>query len=100
PETGDVDHYASSLEEWADYLLQNYPEDTGWPLAHEWQSLNRPLKPCERLLPKQPFVLGGDYIVQNLVPVEAEEAMNKWANIFSAIRSVPEGVPVTLSGWL
>ncbi len=59
PENGSVTSYAHTIEEWAKRLLENYEEDTAWPLAHEWQVSNGILPPNMRLLPKIPFVLGG-----------------------------------------
>ena len=100
PECGGVSHYAKSLEDWAKQLLQNYEEDTAWPLAHEWQLLNGVLPPNMRLLPKLPFVLGGDYEADNLIAVECTQAMEFWAKLFEAIGNVPDGQSVTLDGWL
>lgn len=100
PESGTVQHYAASLDAWAKTLLANYAEDTGWPLAHEWQLLHGPLALSQRLLPRQPFVLGGDYVVENLVAVDNIQAMQHWGALFQAIRHVPEGERITVSGWL
>lgn len=100
PESGTVQHYAASLDDWAKTLLANYAEDTGWPLAHEWQLLHGPLALSQRLLPIQPFVLGGDYVVENLVAVDNARAMEHWGRLFQAIRLLPDGETVTVSGWL
>lgn len=100
PEVGHVERYASTLEEWAKRLLQNYREDTAWPLAHDWQLLNGVLPPGSRLLPRQPFVLGGEFEVDNLVAVECQQAMAFWGMLYEGIREVPEGQPVHLSGWI
>lgn len=100
PEAGDIQHYANSLEDWARALLDNYAEDTGWPLAHEWQALHGPLSLAHRLLPRQPFVLGGDYVVENLVAVDNARVMENWGRLFQRIRSLPDGEAVTVSGWL
>lgn len=100
PESGDIQHYADSLEEWARALLDNYAEDTGWPLAHEWQVLHGPLSLGQRLLPKQPFVLGGDYTVENLIAVDNAQALENWGRLFRGIRSIPDGEAVTIPGWL
>jgi hypothetical protein len=100
PETGEVRRYANSLVGWADRLLDNFEEDTAWPLAHEWQTLHRGLRPDERLLPKQPFVLGGDYVVENLSVVGCRSAMAYWARLYKATRNVPDGGRISLSGWL
>jgi hypothetical protein len=100
PEIGELMYYASSLEQWAENLLLNYAEDTGWPIAHDWQTANGPILPSQRLLPKQPFVLGGDYEPQNLRLVDRRNSMEKWGSLYQQIRSVPDGHEVTVSGWL
>jgi hypothetical protein len=100
PESGQVTSYAGSIDEWAMKLLENFEEDTAWPLAHEWQTLHRGLQPNERLLPKQPFVLGGDYVVENLVAVECKSAMEYWGQLYNAIRNVPDGGSISISGWI
>ena len=100
PESGEVALYASSLEGWASKLLENYEQDTGWPVAHDWQVENRPLRRHERLLPKQPFVLGGDYEVENLVAVEALFGMRSWGALYSQIRDLRDGEVASVEGWL
>jgi hypothetical protein len=71
PETGDLEIIASSLEEWASKMLLDYNQMTGHPLAHEWQSLHGPLHPRHRLMAKRPFVLGGEYSIENLVSLDS-----------------------------
>ena len=61
PETGEAQALASSIEDWADQLLADFEFLTGQPLAHDWQARNGALPPGERLVPKVPFVLGGEY---------------------------------------
>ena len=100
PETGMVTTYASNIEEWAKRLLENYAEDTGWPLAHEWQSTHGFLPASFRLLPKLPFVLGGEYEVENLVALKCKKVMDYWGKLYEAIRDLPDGKTVSLSGWI
>lgn len=100
PESGEVTHYAASIDKWAQRLLNNYSEDTGWVLAHEWQVHYRPLLIAERLIPRQPFILGGDYSVSNLIAVNSVTAMEKWGRLYSAIRDIPDGTKATVYGWV
>lgn len=59
PEVGELEPFATSLENWAAQLLENYELHTGFPLAHEWQTRNDVILPSHRLLPKKiPFCLG------------------------------------------
>lgn len=100
PEDGLLTHYAHTLDHWAKRVMDRHREDTGWPVAHEWQAANGPLRTSQRLLPKLPFVLGGDYVPDNLVAIESRKAMENWAKLCAAIKSVPDGTEVSVSGWL
>ncbi|MGE0606435.1 MAG: hypothetical protein AB7O62_04845 [Pirellulales bacterium] len=100
PEDGKVVPYATSIEDWAKCILENYEEDTAWPLAHDWQNQNGVLPPHMRLLPKVPFVLGGEYEVDNLVAVECRQAMAYLSKLYNAIRNVPDLQSVSLAGWI
>lgn len=100
PETGALHVIAVSLEEWAGAILGDYEELTGFPLAHEWQSINGGLAPGLRLLPRVPFVLGGEYDSKNLVAISEELAMRKLGGLFQAITGLADGEKVTLSNWI
>lgn len=96
PETGETEEVASSLDEWAGKILDNYDYETGYPLAHEWQERNGPLPSGERLLPKIPFVLGGEYKVDNLYALDMVEGMRHRADMWKQIKDLPEGAQVRL----
>jgi hypothetical protein len=76
PETGAVEELSTSLEGWADRILKDYALLTGFPLAHEWQQRQGQLAAGKRLLPKRPFVLGGEYTLENLYELDATQLKN------------------------
>ncbi|SNY71156.1 SMI1/KNR4 family protein [Paractinoplanes atraurantiacus] len=82
PETGEVEHMASSLEGWATEIIDDCSVMTGHALAREWQLQHRPLAPAERLIPVVPFVLGGEYAAGNLRPVADVEAMRVYGDLY------------------
>lgn len=90
PETGQIEEMASTLEEWAAQIIQNYEVETGFPLAHSWQEIHGILPLKHRLLPKIPFVLGGEYSLENLFLTEAVEGMKFRANLALQIRDLPD----------
>lgn len=96
PETGDIEVLASSVYDWADIVREDYPTLTGHPLAREWQLLNGPLSKGDRLIPKTPFVCGGEFTVDNLYAIEAAEGMRFRASIARQIRDLPDGSAIRL----
>jgi hypothetical protein len=96
PETAELQWFADSLEEWAGNLLADPDVETGWPLARAWQQKFGMLKPGMRLVPKIPFVLGGEYAIDNLHPLDACEAMKFYAELAIQIADLPEGASVRL----
>jgi hypothetical protein len=64
-------------------------------LAHEWQQQNGPLPPGIRLVPKIPFVLGGEYRVDNLYAADCWRAMRCYGHIATQIHDLPEGAGVS-----
>lgn len=100
PETGELENLATSLEEWASVMLDDYEYRTGYPLGHEWQTSRQPLEPGKRLLPRVPFVLGGKFELENLYMVDEIEGMRARACVANQIRDVPDGgkIVIELSG--
>lgn len=100
PESGEVEALAPSLEGWAHRVLEDFPFETGWTVAKEWQQEHGPLPAGQRLLPRRPFSLGGDYLASNMVAVPADRAMQMLGRLHAQIRSIPDGSPATVRGWL
>lgn len=94
PETGEIAHMADSLESWAGRVLDDFEFLTGFPLAHSWQQIHGQLAAGERLVPKRPFVLGGEYTVENLYSLNAVESMRLRAELAAQIVHFPEGASV------
>jgi hypothetical protein len=91
PETGDKCIIAADVEEWAHKILSEYEVLTGHPLAHEWQVRHGAIPHGQRLIPKIPFVLGGNFEVENLFLIEAARGMRSRANLAVQIKDLPEG---------
>jgi hypothetical protein len=97
PETSEIDEtFAESLGGWASIILDGFDYQTGYPLAHEWQRLNGPILPGRRLLPKIPFVLGGEFELSNLYEVDAIQGMRFRADLSKQIKDLPDGTPVQI----
>lgn len=100
PETGRLTHLAETLEGWAGRILSDYNLETGWAAGREWQREARALKANCRLLPLRPFVIGGDYVAENLVEVSSVVAMEKYGALYGQIKDVPDGAPITVRDWM
>lgn len=100
PETGEIYAHSNTLEDWAGTILSDYNYETGWLSGKQWQEKNGPLKFGYRLLGKKPFVLGGEYLPDNLKEVELSVAMEKLGNLYNQIKNVPDGEKITIKGWI
>lgn len=96
PETGAVEYFAKTLEDWAETVCEGFGMHTGHPLAHEWQRQHGALKNGQRLAPKIPFVAGGEYCVANLVPMDDIELMVYRAQIANQIANLPDGADIKI----
>lgn len=96
PESGEIELLAVSLEDWAGQLMSNYAVLTGYPVAHEWQVAHGPIPIGYRLLPRTPFILGGEFTEKNLCAVDAIQGMRYRGNLWQQIRDLPDGAQVRL----
>ncbi|MEP0068923.1 hypothetical protein [Pyruvatibacter sp.] len=96
PETGKCDHLASDIAEWAHQILIDYEYLTGCRLAHEWQIQHGSIPSGNRLVPKIPFVLGGEYELANLRIADSKLSMFERADIAKQVAGLPDGAHVTL----
>lgn len=94
PETGAVDYLADDIEGWAKVILNDYDVLTGYPLAHQWQERHGRLPAKKHLLPKIPFVAGGEFELDNLYLVDAVEGMKFRAGIANQIKDLPDGAHI------
>jgi hypothetical protein len=95
-ETGEREFVATSLQEWAGIILLDYGYQTGWTLASKWQVENAPLTIGQRLMPKTPFFLGGEYSVENLWAGNAVEGMRFKADLAMQTRNLADGTKVAI----
>lgn len=94
PETGALDYLADDMEGWAKVILSDYEVLTGYLLAHQWQQQNGQLPTKKRLLPKMPFVAGGEFKLDNLYLTDAVEGMRFRADIAYQIKDLPDGAQI------
>lgn len=94
PEIGELELIAGSLDDWCARIMSDHSELTGWTLAHKWQAVYGPLRRGDRLVPKIPFVLGGDFVIENLASMQAVKGMKLRGHIWQQIQELPDGAQV------
>lgn len=97
PETGAFDYLAPDINEWCKHILEDYEVLTGYPLANAWQKKYGSIPAGYRLVPKIPFVVGGEYEPDNLYLEKSTIAMKARATIALQIRDVPDGSNIKLT---
>lgn len=90
-ETADQEAMGTSLEDWAERVLSDFALFTGQPLAHAWQARYGALSEGQRLSPIIPFVLGGEFSVENLRAVSDVECLRALGSLAVQIRDLPDG---------
>jgi len=94
PETGNSEEVSETLKDWARIVVDDCAYYTGYPVAHEWQVKNGALRPGTRLMPKIPFVCGGEFAVSNLALIEEREGMAFRASLARQIKDLPDGATI------
>ncbi len=94
PETGALDYLADDIEGWVTAIISDYEVLTGYPLAHQWQEHHGQLPAKKRLLPKVPFVAGGEFTLDNLYLNDAIDGMKFRADIANQIKDLPDGAKI------
>lgn len=97
-ETAETKGIASGLDQWAELILDDYAYWSGFPISHEWQLQNGALAPGSRLVPRRPFVLGGEYSAENLRAIAAARGMRWRGNLANQIHGLADGAQIKLAG--
>ncbi|BDP42706.1 hypothetical protein DAETH_26750 [Deinococcus aetherius] len=95
-ETGATELVAPTVAGWAEAVISN-DYWSGWSLAQAWQSQYGSLLQDHRLVPTQPFVLGGAFDMGNLKAVPAVEGMRFRGHLATQLRDLPNGAKIQLT---
>jgi len=96
PETAEFESLGRDIEQWCAAILADYDYLTGCSLAAEWQQEHGALEPGHRLFPKLPFVLGGEYEIDNLWSSLPQHVMEFRGFLASKIHGLSDGTAVRL----
>lgn len=100
PETGEMTYLSATIDEFCKLLLEDYNYQTGWAIAHDWQTINAPLIKGKRLIPKRPFILGGSFEAEQMVEIDITSAMQKYCMLYQQTKEAPNGTSVTIQNWI
>jgi len=94
-ESGDREYMCDSFDDWLKVLAVNLDFYTGMPYAERWYA-NNSLKASQRLCPKKPFVIGGEYEVENFFPSEFPNYIRLYGDIANQIYNLKDGEKVKI----
>jgi hypothetical protein len=94
PESGNFDTMASTLEEWARKLCEDSEFYSGSSILQQWEEAVGPLSSKNRLVAKQPFIMGGSYSLSNLMSMDRFSAMDYHGELYQKIKDLPDGSKV------
>ena len=83
-----------NFKDWVDVLTAEYDYYAGVTYANDWTELNE-LTIEERLCPKKPFIIGGDYKLNNFYASNFPAFLSLNADIAKQIQYLPDGTPIT-----
>jgi hypothetical protein len=97
PETAELRQLATSAMMWAEQILVDYDELTGYSIGHAWQVLNGPIRAGRRLAPAIPFVVGGEYSAAGLRDKPDLELAQFRAYVYAQIKDLPDGAQLRIN---
>jgi len=94
PETAELEETSRTLEGWAEQLISDPDYVVGYALGREWQQTNGCLLNGNRLVPKIPFVCGGEFNIGNLYSIESVRGMRLRGSLANQIANLPDGAKI------
>jgi hypothetical protein len=89
-ETGEREIIANDFIDWMEFLIDQLEYFTGNSLAANW-NLDNNFRFDQRLSPKMPFILGGEYKLDNLYASDFPQYINSAAEIAKQVYNLPDG---------
>lgn len=91
PETAVFTSVAETLDDWCQELVRDPDFYTGAPVLAAWERKNQPIKVGQRLVPKQLFMLGGDFHSDNMVCKSDVEGLSIRSQFWKMTKDLPDG---------
>ncbi len=91
PETAVLNDCAESIEAWVSLLLGDRAYYTGAPVLAAWEAQSSRIRPGYRLVPKQLFMLGGEFHSKNMTCKPDAEGLRTRAQLKCLTKDLPDG---------
>lgn len=91
PETAEIVDMAESIDGWCEAILKDPDFYTGAPVLAAWEQQHQSIEVGYRLIPKQLFMLGGQFHSTNMVPKRDVEGLRARAQIWALTKDLPDG---------
>lgn len=95
-ETGEKEYIGKSFDDWTERLKSDFDYYTGESILLGWIQQWSDLNYNERLCPTIPFVVGGEYEIENLFKSTYPNYLLNNFNIANQVYNLPEGTPIKL----
>ena len=95
-ETGEREIISSGFSDWINLLHEKLEYFTGMNTLQSW-ILNNEFYFNQRLYPAIPFIMGGEYKINNLFASALPDYLKAYANITRQVDNLPDGTPVKLN---
>lgn len=90
-ESGDLEYISDDFIEFVNKIVQDYNYYSAHSLAQQWQSIHGKIDFDSVLMPKIPFVLGGEYTLDNLYLVNIYDAIEFKIYLNRKIKNLEDG---------
>lgn len=95
-ETGEREVIASGFASWINVIYDRLEHFTGITVLESWLSNNK-FEFNQRLCPKIPFIMGGEFKIDNLYAGNFPDSIKAYANIAKQVYNLPNGAQVKLN---
>ena len=95
-ETAEIDCLFTSFEHFITEVYKEPEYYTGYPIIKKWVQKNGLITDFKRLCPIKPFVIGGDYEIDNFYVLEKDKLLDYNSFIAQQIKDLPDGTVIQL----
>ncbi|MDB5105344.1 MAG: hypothetical protein JWP91_3033 [Fibrobacteres bacterium] len=96
PESGNLDTLAEGFDGWLRFIGEDTDYATGQSLSQAWSEEKDVIPFDSRLAPRTPFILGGEFELDNLRPLGWLENQEFMAEVYEKVKDLPEGSEIEI----